>query len=177
MTLKLVTNRKAVSPVIATLLLIAIAVAAGIILYIFVGGLTNQLSNVKGTVTQPLGIKVLTANCAAGSTASNCYIDLSIINPNSLPVIISGATVKDPTGAAVLGLAISSTATSANSFGCGTAASGASTVSSNTVLTFCTSTNTSTKLLSPGVRYSVSVFGVDTQGNSVQSNADFFTAQ
>ena len=39
-------SRKAVSPVIATLLLIAIAVAAGILVYVFVNGLSSQLTNV-----------------------------------------------------------------------------------------------------------------------------------
>jgi flagellin-like protein len=40
--------RKAVSPVIATLLLIAIAVAAGIILYVFVSGFTGSLTQTGG---------------------------------------------------------------------------------------------------------------------------------
>jgi flagellin-like protein len=39
---------RAVSPVIATLLLIAIAVAAGIILYVFVSGFTGSLTQTGG---------------------------------------------------------------------------------------------------------------------------------
>jgi flagellin-like protein len=44
--MKTVRKLKAVSPVIATLLLIAIAVAAGIILYVFVSGITGTLTGV-----------------------------------------------------------------------------------------------------------------------------------
>jgi flagellin-like protein len=46
--MKTVRKLKAVSPVIATLLLIAIAVAAGIILYVFVSGFTGSLTQTGG---------------------------------------------------------------------------------------------------------------------------------
>src|SRR5579863_9929211 len=42
------TARKAVSPIIATLLLIAIAVAAGIIVYVFVNSLSGNLTQQGG---------------------------------------------------------------------------------------------------------------------------------
>jgi flagellin-like protein len=48
MSSKRISIRKAVSPVIATLLLIAIAVAAGIILYVFVSGFTGSLTQTSG---------------------------------------------------------------------------------------------------------------------------------
>ena len=43
------TARKAVSPIIATLLLIAIAVAAGIIVYVFTSSITGNLTQGGGT--------------------------------------------------------------------------------------------------------------------------------
>jgi flagellin-like protein len=49
--MKIVRKLKAVSPVIATLLLIAIAVAAGIILYVFVSGFTGSLTQTGGQQT------------------------------------------------------------------------------------------------------------------------------
>lgn len=50
-------QRKAVSPIIATLLLIAIAVAAGIIVYVFVGGLSGNLTKSGGNqVTEQLSM-------------------------------------------------------------------------------------------------------------------------
>ncbi|MDG6991296.1 MAG: hypothetical protein JRM99_07765 [Nitrososphaerota archaeon] len=50
-------QKKAVSPIIATLLLIAIAVAAGIIVYVFVGSLSGSLTKSGGNqVTEQLSL-------------------------------------------------------------------------------------------------------------------------
>jgi flagellin-like protein len=45
------THKRAISPIIATLLLIAIAVAAGIIVYVFVNGLSGNLTQGGGAQT------------------------------------------------------------------------------------------------------------------------------
>ena len=58
-------QRTAVSPVIATLLLIAIAVAAGIVVYIFVSGLTSNLTAGGG------GKQVLNSLSVTASDASS----------------------------------------------------------------------------------------------------------
>ncbi|MDG6970421.1 MAG: type IV pilin [Nitrososphaerota archaeon] len=52
-----VSKRKAVSPIIATLLLIAITVAAGVIVYIFVTGLSSNLTKSGGSqVTEQISM-------------------------------------------------------------------------------------------------------------------------
>ena len=56
-------GRKAVSPIIATLLLIAITVAAGIVVYVFVGGLSANLSKSGGNqVTEQLSMDAYNFN-------------------------------------------------------------------------------------------------------------------
>jgi flagellin-like protein len=55
------TARKAVSPIIATLLLIAIAVAAGIIVYVFTSSITGNLTQGGGTqVSQQISMDAYT---------------------------------------------------------------------------------------------------------------------
>ncbi|MDG6982853.1 MAG: hypothetical protein JRM74_05290 [Nitrososphaerota archaeon] len=79
------TKRKAVSPIIATLLLIAIAVAAGIVVYVFVNQLSGNLTKSGGNqvteqvsldaysfVTSPNGIATLyLRNTGSGSVTIN----------------------------------------------------------------------------------------------------------
>jgi flagellin-like protein len=63
-------SRKAVSPIIATLLLIAIAVAAGIVVYVFVNGLAGNLTSGGGQQTterlqmQSFNFQLNPPNCA-----------------------------------------------------------------------------------------------------------------
>jgi flagellin-like protein len=94
-------NRKAVSPVIATLLLIAIAVAAAIIVYAFVtgliGGLTGGNSGLiveSGTLSIPSGTAV--DNNLAGPQGS---LVLTIKNSGSAP--IATVSVKEATNTAI----------------------------------------------------------------------------
>jgi flagellin-like protein len=66
-----VTYRKAVSPIIATLLLIAIAVASGIIVYVFTGSLAAGLTKSGGSqVTQQ--VQFLAYNFQAMSGPVTC---------------------------------------------------------------------------------------------------------
>ncbi|MDG6956872.1 MAG: type IV pilin, partial [Nitrososphaerota archaeon] len=52
-----VSQRRAVSPIIATLLLIAITVAAGVIVYVFVTGLSGNLTKSGGNqVTEQISL-------------------------------------------------------------------------------------------------------------------------
>jgi flagellin-like protein len=83
-------RRKAVSPIIATLLLIAITVAAGIIVYVFVNGLagnftksggnqlTEQITETAYTfgLTTPNNLVVYLQNTGSGSvTLANFYLN------------------------------------------------------------------------------------------------------
>ena len=79
-------QRKAVSPIIATLLLIAIAVAAGIIVYVFVGSLSGSLTKSGGNqVTEqlsmnaysysitPLNLTIFVQNTGTGTIKLQSY--------------------------------------------------------------------------------------------------------
>ena len=80
-------ERRAISPIIATLLLVAIAVAAGIIVYVFVGSLTGSLTASGGQqVTELISLDAYTYSGAnptlvlrnVGSTTSvinQVYVD------------------------------------------------------------------------------------------------------
>ncbi len=62
-------ERRAISPIIATLLLIAIAVGAGIIVYVFVTGLAGNLTGSGGTqVTTQLQLQAYTFKALPGGS-------------------------------------------------------------------------------------------------------------
>ncbi|MDG6991297.1 MAG: hypothetical protein JRM99_07770 [Nitrososphaerota archaeon] len=68
-------QRRAVSPIIATLLLIAIAVASGIIVYVFTGSLAGSLTKSGGSqVTQQIQLLAYNFNTPAGGEAFSVYI-------------------------------------------------------------------------------------------------------
>jgi flagellin-like protein len=85
------TRRRAVSPIIASLLLIAIAVAAGVIVYIYVNGLAGNLTQGGGgQVTERLQLQsysfaVNPTNCVC----SQWILDLNLINSGGGATTIS----------------------------------------------------------------------------------------
>jgi flagellin-like protein len=85
-------KRSAVSPVIATLLLIAIAVAAAIIVYAFVTGLIGGLSNGAGSNLYPTTATLVTPT---GTTPGTLVI--TVLNSGNSPV--TGIQVALNTGA------------------------------------------------------------------------------
>jgi len=74
-------KRSAVSPVIATLLLIAIAVAAAIIVYAFVTGLIGGLSNGSGSNLYPT-----TATLVVPTGASPGTLVITVLNSGNTPI-------------------------------------------------------------------------------------------
>jgi len=165
-------GRRAVSPVIATLLLIAIAVAAGIVLYVFVSGLTTSLSNVKGTVTQPLQVTILQVT-KVGSDPGEDNITYQIMNPNGANISVSslqdiitdnnGVQVAYDTSPACL---VGGTATTnIPSGGYATCTAGYSASTSHYFI------------LTPGQTYRLTVIGTDAVGNHYSSNPTPFTAK
>ena len=151
-------GRKAVSPVIATLLLIAIAVAAGIVLYIFVSGLTTSLSNVKGTVTQPLQVTILQVSGSSGADT----IYYQIMNPN-------GASISTTSLEDIItdnnGVQVTFDTPSCNSGSIGPVS----------VSTTCHTTGSFS--LQSGQTYRLTVIGTDNVGNHYSSNPAPFTAK
>ncbi len=91
-------KRSAVSPVIATLLLIAIAVAAAIIVYAFVTGLIGGLTSsgaslvvVSGSLTVPSGSGAGTLVITVTNKASNAMNAVAIVNNGANPALFSTA--------------------------------------------------------------------------------------
>jgi flagellin-like protein len=101
------TARKAVDPIIATLLLIAIAVAAGIIVYVFVNSLSGGLTQGGGQqVSQQLQLQAYTFTGVSGTTVSSSGViaDISLQNTGSSSLTIS-SIYFDGTALTELGVA------------------------------------------------------------------------
>jgi flagellin-like protein len=88
-------RRRGVSPIIATLLLIAIAVAAGIIVYVFVNGLAGNLTQGGGQqTTERLQMQSYNFVISPGSGATTCgcsgqILELFLLNSGSSTTTIS----------------------------------------------------------------------------------------
>jgi len=85
-------HRRAVSPIIASLLLIAIAVAAGIIVYVYVNSLAGGLTGSNGNqVAQQVQLQAysFTSVSGTGPSSTNWVIDASMENVGSSSVTIS----------------------------------------------------------------------------------------
>ncbi|MDA4115534.1 MAG: hypothetical protein OK442_03130 [Thaumarchaeota archaeon] len=86
------THRRAVSPIIATLLLIAIAVAAGIIVYVYVNSLAGGLTSGGGSqVSQQLQLQAYTFSGISGTSATSNGVvaDVFLENTGSSSLTIS----------------------------------------------------------------------------------------
>ncbi len=85
------TQRRAVSPIIASLLLIAIAVAAGIIVYVYVNSLAGNLTGGGGSQeSQQLQLQAYSFNIAGGSGQ---VMDIDLQNVGSSSISISAIYV------------------------------------------------------------------------------------
>lgn len=132
-------NNRAVSAVIATLLLIAIAVAAAIIVYVFSIGLLGGLQTSGG---QQVKQQVIMEAYDWTGTTGNLALTLRNVGPSQVQFadyFINGAKVGSPTG------------------GCGY--SGAT--STLSVGSSCTETLTPPSTASSGVAYVVKVVSID----------------
>jgi hypothetical protein len=87
-------RRRAVSAIVATLLLIAISVTAGVLVYVFVNGLAGNLTQNGGQpVTEKLTIQAYNFAINPGTTSQcNCLqqvIDVFLLNPGPSATKIS----------------------------------------------------------------------------------------
>lgn len=85
-------NKQGVSPIIATLLLIAIAVAAGVIVYVYVNSLSGGLTGASGNqVSEELQLQAyrFSAVSGTGPSSSNTVVQISLENVGSSAVTIS----------------------------------------------------------------------------------------
>jgi len=137
----------------STILLIAVAV----ILYIFVLSFFSITSNVKGTITQPSQVTVIQVSRITSSPcsySSQCNIlSVQVVNPVTTIVSLTYAVIADNSG---------------NKIG---TSSLALTISSQQN----TSITVSTISLTSNQRYTITLFGVESVGNSYSSNPAIFT--
>lgn len=90
------TRKRAISPIIATLLLIAIAVAAGIIVYVYVNSLAGGLTSGGGSqVSQQLQLQADSFNIVNASTSKGTgqVMDIFLKNTGSSSISISAIYV------------------------------------------------------------------------------------
>jgi len=160
MTNRTFAKRGSISAVIATVILIAVAVITAVLLSLFVYNFFASASHSGGTVTQPLEIVLIQISKQASPSPScgtpPCYtISLQISNPGGSNVILGYAVISDTLGTKVTAISLGSTLTS----------------SSNTSTSIIVTT-----VLTQNVRYSITITGSDNAGNSYTSNAVTFFA-
>jgi flagellin-like protein len=83
-------RRRAVSPIIATLLLIAIAVAAGVVVYVFTSSLAGNLTKSSGSqISQDLAMQAYDFTGRGGAGLSGKALVLYFSNVGSTPATVS----------------------------------------------------------------------------------------
>ena len=83
-------NRKAISPIFATLILIAIAVIAGVVVYMFTTGTLSTMTN-GGTAGQ----EKITVQGASGSTTG---VTVYVQQTSGPAATVNGLIIKDASG-------------------------------------------------------------------------------
>jgi flagellin-like protein len=83
-------RRKAISPIIATLILIVITVVAGVMLYGFVTGFMSKTSSSTGAIAQ-----ITVDSASVNGTGS--YANVSVTNTGTTPVTITAVNVINAT--------------------------------------------------------------------------------
>ena len=89
---RIVRSRKAISPIFATLILIAIAVIAGVVVYMFTSGTLATMTN-GGTAAQEK-VAIQGVQYAHSATTINVYAE----NMGTGSVTVNGLIIKDSQG-------------------------------------------------------------------------------
>jgi len=159
-------KRKGISPIIATVLLIAITIAAGLALYGWVSGLIGAGTSSRLTGTTPLSLTVVSANITSSGIAVNISISNQgshdvTLTTNNIQIVSSTGYVEPASDISGIG-SPSSAGPSTTSY----------TIPAGTVTTVEIVTN-----LKPGT-YTLSIVGAtDNAGNTVIANSVSFTVQ
>ena len=93
---KLIRNKKAISPIFATLILIAIAVIAGIVVYMFTSGTISSLTGGGTAGQEKVNIQAL-----SGIDGVNDTITVYAQSTGGGPVDLDSAIIKDAQGAVI----------------------------------------------------------------------------
>jgi len=88
-------GRKAVSPLLATIILIAITVAAGLVIY-------NLFFSTAGTISQQLNVQITSVDVVKTSTTT--LVSATIKNTGNKPITSCTVTVWGDSGTATLSL-------------------------------------------------------------------------
>ena len=107
-------ERTAISPIIATLLLILIAIAAGVVVYAYVIGFVGSSTGTQGSGTSQLSIDI-----ASGSSSSSS-VTAYVRNIGGSSAIITAFYVLDSAGAIVAGGAFIGTVATSSAAACPT---------------------------------------------------------
>ena len=92
---KLIRNKKAISPIFATLILIAIAVIAGIVVYMFTSGTLATMTGGGTAGQEKVNIQAIAGNASASTTDT---ITVYAMSTGGGPVALDSAIVKDAQG-------------------------------------------------------------------------------
>jgi archaeal type IV pilus assembly protein PilA len=88
---KFMKNAKAISPIFATLILIAIAVIAGVVVYMFTSGTLATMTAGGTAGTEKVAVQGVTLSVANGLT-------IYAQSTNNVNVTINSAVIKNPNG-------------------------------------------------------------------------------
>ena len=105
---RLLNNRKGISPIFATLILIAIAVIAGVVVYMFTSGTLATMTG-GGTAAQE---KVAIQAAAGNSTGATPGFNVWAQNTGGSTVTVISAIIKDASGNVVTTVSINNVALS-----------------------------------------------------------------
>jgi flagellin-like protein len=92
-------NRKGISPIFATLILIAIAVIAGVVVYMFTSGTLSTMTGTSSALTEKVTVQGASISVASGVTV---YAQ----STNSLNVTVTSLIIKNTNGDVVSNLAL-----------------------------------------------------------------------
>jgi flagellin-like protein len=102
---KLLRNKKAISPIFATLILIAIAVIAGIVVYLFTSGTIASMTGGGTAGSEKVSVQAVTCNATTDTIA------IWGKSTGGTDVIIDGLIIKDSGGATLEVAALATTTT------------------------------------------------------------------
>ncbi len=102
---RFIKNRKAISPIFATLILIAIAVIAGVVVYMFTSGTLSTMTG-GGTAAQE---KVAVQGVSYAHAATSITVYAQNMGTGSVSPMVNGLIVKDSQGNTVASATTTST--------------------------------------------------------------------
>jgi flagellin-like protein len=95
---RFINNRKAISPIFATLILIAIAVIAGVVVYTFTSGTLATMTGGGTAASEKVSVQAVSAVSTAGGSTVGGNFTVWAQCTSGGPVSITNAIIKDNSG-------------------------------------------------------------------------------